>query len=499
MGFSEVLLSSPGSVLGLVLFLILFCLAYSGLDSDGGPPGPRPVPVLGNLLQLDLKRPYQTLTQFARQYGPVFSVWLGPHRVVVVAGYKTVKEALVTHAEVFGDREVPHILKETLDVNKAGVIWANGDAWREMRRFSLTNLRDFGMGRRVCEDKIREEAQCLSQVFNEYRGEAFDLTESVNCAVSNIICSLVYGSRFEYDDPDFITLVQNINRNMQLLGSPSIQIYNLFPWLGRLVPNRNEVMKNKEEAEEQNRRFFQKLRETLNPQMCRGFVDAFMLTQEKESGVPNSPYHEENLLRTVLQMFAAGTDTTATTLRWAFLLMAKFPHIQDRVREEIFRVIGSRQVQTEDRRDMPFTDAVIHETQRFANIVPMSLPHKTSRDITFQGHFIKRGTQVWPLLTSVLYDESEWEKPHSFHPDHFLHKDGTFRKRDAFMPFSAGRRICLGESLARMELFIFFVTLVQSFRFTAPPGVREEDLDLSARVGLTLNPAPHKLCVVSCS
>ncbi|XP_055005557.1 cytochrome P450 2K1-like [Boleophthalmus pectinirostris] len=278
-----------------------------------------------------------------------------------------------------------------------------------------------------------------------------------------------------------------------------VQIYNLFPWLGRLVPNRNEVIKNKKKAEEQNRRFFQKLRETLNPQMCRGLVDAFMLTQEKESAIPNSPYHEENLVQTVLQMFAAGTESTAATLRWAFLLMAKFPHVQDQVREEIFRVIGSRQVQTEDRRDLPFTDAVIHETQRFGNIAPVSLPHKTSRDITFQGHFIKKGTQVWLLLTSVHFDESEWEKPHSFYPAHFLHKDGTFRKRDAFMPFSAGRRICLGESLARMELFIFFVTLMQSFRFTAPPGVREEDLDLRARVGLALNPTPHKLCVVSCA
>uniref|UniRef100_A0A3B4AIA9 Uncharacterized protein n=1 Tax=Periophthalmus magnuspinnatus TaxID=409849 RepID=A0A3B4AIA9_9GOBI len=152
-----------------------------------------------------------------------------------------------------------------------------------------------------------------------------------------------------------------------------------------------------------------------------------------------------------------------------------------------------------DRKDLPFTDAVIHETQRIANIVPLSLPHQTSQDITFQNYFIKKGTTVWPLLTSVLYDESEWEKPHTFYPAHFLHKDGTFRKRDAFMPFSAGRRICLGEGLARMELFIFFVTLMQRFRFTVPPGVNKDELDLTSRVGFTLNPAPHKLCAIPCA
>ena len=141
-----------------------------------------------------------------------------------------------------------------------------------------------------------------------------------------------------------------------------------------------------------------------------------------------------------------------------------------------------------------------------------------------------QGTTVYPLLTSVLYDESEWEKPNTFHPAHFLDKDGKFVKRDAFMPFSAGlwaealissvisflavsftctlfflsffyltgRRICLGEGLARMELFIFFTTIMQRFRFTPPPGVSEDDLDLTPRVGFTLNPSPHELCAVSC-
>ncbi|XP_047430411.1 cytochrome P450 2K4-like [Mugil cephalus] len=97
---------------------------------------------------------------------------------------------------------------------------------------------------------------------------------------------------------------------------------------------------------------------------------------------------------------------------------------------------------------------------------------------------------------SVLYDESQWEKPGTFHPAHFLDKDGKFIKRDAFMPFSAGRRICLGESLAKMELFLFFTTLLQRFRFTPPPGVSEDDLDLTPRVGLTVAPSSHKLCAI---
>uniref|UniRef100_A0A3Q3KB10 Uncharacterized protein n=1 Tax=Monopterus albus TaxID=43700 RepID=A0A3Q3KB10_MONAL len=179
-------------------------------------------------------------------------------------------------------------------------------------------------------------------------------------------------------------------------------------------------------------------------------------------------------------------------------LMEVFKKFKDQVREELNRVIGSRQVQVVFRKNLPFTDAVIHETQRLANIVPMALPHKMSQDVTFQGHFIKKGTTVYPLLTSVLYDETEWERPHSFYPAHFLDKDGKFFKRDAFMPFSAGRRVCPGEGLARMELFIFFTTLLQHFRFTPPLGDSENELDLTPRVCLTVSPSPHKLCAVSC-
>ncbi|XP_010790273.1 cytochrome P450 2K1-like isoform X2 [Notothenia coriiceps] len=124
----------------------------------------------------------------------------------------------------------------------------------------------------------------------------------------------------------------------------------------------------------------------------------------------------------------------------------------------------------------------------------MSLPHKTSQDVTLQGHFIKKGTTVIPLLTSVLYDESEWENPHSFYPAHFLDKDGQFVKRDAFMPFSAGLRACPGESLAKMELFFFFTSLLQYFRFTPAPGVSADELDLTPCMHLTLDPVPHKLC-----
>ncbi|XP_057678894.1 cytochrome P450 2K1-like isoform X1 [Corythoichthys intestinalis] len=505
MGNLNVLLQSAGCVSLLaaaaaLLLLVLTLVSTSGRQkSPKGPPGPRPLPVLGNLLQLDLKRPYNTLVEMSKKYGPVFTIYMGSKKVVVLAGYKAVKEALVNHAaDVFGDRDVLRIVKEYNDGH--GVIWSNGDSWKEMRRFALSNLRDFGMGKKACEDKIVQECQHLLGVFRDFGGHAFDTTQPVNYAVSNVICSIVYGKRFDYDDPEFTAMVDGMNRKIQLAGSPSTQIYNFFPWLGKRLPQNKEFFRLTADHGKKNLEIFRRMKESLNPLMCGSLVDAFFIRKQhlEESGVTNSHFHDENLMWTVQNLFAAGTDTTAATLRWSLLFMAKYPDIQEKVREELSRVIGERQVQVEDRKNLPFTDAVIHETQRLANIAPMAIPHRTSQDVTFRGYFIEKYTTIYVLLTSVLYDESVWEKPHSFHPDHFLDKDGKFVKNDAFMPFSAGRRVCLGESLARMELFIFFVTLLQHFRFRPPAGVSEENLDLTPRVGFTLSPTEHMLRALDC-
>ncbi|XP_035035736.2 cytochrome P450 2K1-like isoform X1 [Hippoglossus stenolepis] len=494
------LVSSPTALLGAAVVLLVLCLVSSSFspgEAGKGPPGPRPLPLLGNMLQLDLKRPYRTLCELSEKYGSVFTVYFGPDKVVVLSGYKVVKEALVSFSEEFGDRYIPPIFYE---MNQGhGIIFSNGESWKEMRRFALSTLRDFGMGRRVIEDKIVEECKFLIQMLEEHKGKPFDTANPLNYATSNIISAIVFGSRFEYNDPQFQNLVRRTNESIRYSGTASIQIYNMFPRLVGWIRNRQLILQNVQSSIRDVKELIKQLRETLNPNSCRGLVDCFLVRKQKEedSCVMDTHYNENNLFFTITNLFAAGTDTSASTLRWGLLLMAKYPHLQDKVQEELSRVIGGRQVRVEDRKNLPYTDAVVHETQRLANIVPMSLPHKTSRDITFQGYFIKAGTTVFPLLTSVLYDKSEWASPHTFNPSHFLDAEGKFTKRDAFMPFSSGRRMCLGESLARMELFLFFTSLLQHFRFTHPPGVTEDELDLMPAVGLTLNPSPHELCAVS--
>ncbi|RLW12338.1 hypothetical protein DV515_00000615, partial [Chloebia gouldiae] len=471
--------SSTSTVLVLILaFLSILKTAGSWNNNrkQNFPPGPRPLPIIGNLLLFDLKRPYRTYLQLSKIYGPVFSVHMGHRKVVVLSGYQTVKEALVNQADAFAERPKIPIFEDLTKGN--GVIFAHGENWKVMRRFTLTALRDFGMGKKAIEDRIVED-------------------KIINAAVANIIVSILLGKRFDYKDSRFVRLINLTNESMRLAGKPLVTMYNIFPYLGFLLRANKALLRNRDEFHDFVRVTFVEHLKNLDKNDQRSFIDAFLVKQQEEKSTTNGYFHNGNLLSLVSNLFTAGVETISTTLNWGFLLMLKYPEIQKKVQEEIEQVIGSNPPRIEHRAQMPYTDAVIHEIQRFANILPLDLPHETAADVTLQGYFIPKGTYIIPLLTSVLKDQSQWEKPDMFYPEHFLDANGKFVKKDAFMPFSTGRRICAGETLAKMELFLFFTSLLQRFNFHPPPRVSSSDLDLSPAISFNVIPKPYKMCAVA--
>ncbi|XP_069830127.1 cytochrome P450 2K6-like [Dendropsophus ebraccatus] len=456
------------------------------------PPGPKPLPIIGNMLDLDANKPYLSFQELAKKYGPVFSIKIGALKMVVLCGYDTVKEALVNHADAFADRP---ILPSLLDATRGyGLIFTNGNNWKSMRRFTISALRDFGMGQQTLEDKINEESNSLVQTFKSYKGEPFDNQARMNAAVANIIISIILGHRFDYDDPKLHRLLTIIMNNIRIMGTPMVLLYNAFPSLMRWLPGSHKTIRpTMDEFNSFVREVFTKQKDQLDVNDQRNLIDCFLIKQKEEKTNSESYFHDENLTSLVADLFAAGMETTSTTLRWGLLLMMKYPEVQKNVQKEIETVIGSVEPQLVHRHQMPYTDAVIHEIQRFANILPTNGPHMTAQDVTLKGFFIPKGIQVVPSLTSVLRDEKYFKNPDEFYPEHFLDSDGNFVNNEAFIPFSLGRRSCAGENLAKMELFLFFTKLLQNFTFKAPPGAK---LDLTSAVSFTSTPKNHEICAI---
>ncbi|KAJ1149058.1 hypothetical protein NDU88_001877 [Pleurodeles waltl] len=489
---------ADSTAIGLACVLTLICILSYKMSWKGSkyrtfPPGPRPLPLIGNLHIMNMKKPYLTLLELSKKYGPVFSIQMGMKKAVVLAGYETVKDALINHAEEFGERARIPIFQKMDKGN--GLILSNGENWKVMRRFTITTLRDFGMGKSTIEDKVIEECSFLIEHFDSFKGQPFENTMVMNASIANIIVAILLGQRYDYQDPTFMRLLSLVNENIRLLGSPMVSLYNVFPFIGFLPGSHKTILKNVEELLSFIRNTFVEHLGQLDANDKRSYIDVFLAKQKEEMSTPDTYFHNKNLLAVVRNLFSAGMETTSTTLRWGFLLMMKYPGVQKKVQEEIERVLGSAQAKYEHRKTMPYTDAVIHEIQRFSNILPMSLPHETASDVIFKGYFIPKGTLVTPLLASVLQDERHFEKPKQFYPEHFLDSEGRFLKKDAFMPFSAGRRVCAGETLARMELFVFFTSLLQKFNFCLAPGVT--DLDLTPAEGFTTPPMPHMICAIA--
>ncbi|XP_051731704.1 cytochrome P450 2J2-like isoform X4 [Ctenopharyngodon idella] len=228
-----------------------------------------------------------------------------------------------------------------------------------------------------------------------------------------------------------------------------------------------------------------------DPSSPRDFIDCYLTEIQKRKDDLEAGFHEEGLQYAVLDLFVAGTETTSTTLLWAFVYMMKYPEIQEKVQAEIDKVVGqSRRPNIDDRPNMPYTDAVIHEVQRMSNVVPLSVPRMTNEDTILGGYLIPKGTQIIPNLTSVLFEQTKWKTPHSFDPQNFLNTKGEFEKPEAFIPFSVGKRSCPGESLARMELFLFFTSFLQSFTLSPPEGTQTS---LDFKFGMTLSPKPFRM------
>ncbi|KAH9523363.1 cytochrome P450 2 sub U member 1 [Bulinus truncatus] len=459
------------------------------------PPSPGvALPLMGHLYMLK-KNPRKQFQHWADQYGDVFTLQMGPQTAVVINTFEALKEAFVKKADYFSDRSDTGFLAKHTTIFSKGITSSSGANWKTQRTVSLTILRNFGVGKSILSEKISDEVSYLVKELANQAGRPSNIRTLLNMSVSNNICSIIFGKRFQFTDTKFTQMMNLFNEFAKMNNGIFILnfLYSLY-----YVPF--DYFKGKRLAEiffivhMFTSKMIQKARISYAPNKLDSYVAAYIDVMSKKTNSNNDAgdVNEVNLNRNIDNLFIAGTETTSTTILWALLYSLHYPTVQKKIHEEIMEHVGSeRSPDISDKPKLKFLTAFIMEVQRAASIAPLGVPHLCNAHTTVAGYTVPKGTLVIPNLDAVLHSKSIWGDPEVFRPERFLDDRGDVKNKEELIPFSVGRRACLGEALAKMELFLYLANLFQKFEFLPPsPG---KVPPLSDTFGLVVAPKPFEM------
>ncbi|KAM7039875.1 cytochrome P450 1A5-like [Acridotheres tristis] len=465
------------------------------------PPGPRGYPVLGNVLELR-KNTHLALTRLSRRYGDVMQVRIGTRPVVVLSGLDTIRQALVKQGEEFMGRPDLYSFRFITDGQSLTFSPDSGEVWKARRKLAQSALKNFSVAPSptsssscLLEEHVSQEAGYLVSKFLQLMEEKkrFEPYRYLVVSVANVICAMCFGRRYEHEEQELLSLVNSAEEftDVAAAGNPA----DFIPLL-RYLPSRSMKLFldfNKYLLSFLQRRVKEHY-DTYDENNIRDITDSLIdQCLDKKLGTSTAAQiPKQKIVNLVNDLFGAGFDTVTTALSWSLMYLVKYPNTQKRIHEELDRVIGQeRRPRLSDQGTLPYTESFILEMFRHSSFVPLAIPHSTTKDTVLNGYYIPKDCCVFINQWQVNHDEKLWKDPESFNPERFLSADGTRVSKDdgeKVLIFGLGKRRCIGENIARAEVFLFLATLLQQLEFSVCQGGR---LDMTPLYGLTLK---HRRC-----
>ncbi|NWI96845.1 CP2CE protein, partial [Pitta sordida] len=295
--------------------------------SRGFPPGPTPFPIIGSIWWIKFRSDHGSLKKLAKAYGNICTLWLGHRPAVVLYGFQAVKNGLTTNSEDVSGRLQTYFFNKM--ANGKGILLSNGLIWKQQRNFGIGTLRKLGMGSKRMERGIQTEAHYLVEFFRDKDGKAVDPSFPIVHAVANVICAAVFGHRFSLEDKTFRQLIEAYNCIVAFGNSPSYFACELLRWPVQYLSGfLQKVAFSREFVRSFVRQEIKSHREKGRIDEPEDFIDFYLEQIEKTKNNPSSTFDEDNMVQSVFDLFLGGSETTATTLRWALLYMLVYPDIQ---------------------------------------------------------------------------------------------------------------------------------------------------------------------------
>ncbi|XP_040988343.1 cytochrome P450 71A9-like [Juglans microcarpa x Juglans regia] len=450
------------------------------------PPGPRKLPLIGNLHQLGGML-YRSLQRLSAEYGPLMFLQLGLIPTLIVSSADMAREIFKTHDRVFSGRPVFYAAKR-LSYNLSSVSFAPyGDYWREVRKIVILELLSAKRVQSFQSLRDEEVAHMLDSV--SLSSGPVNLSELTLSLANNIVCRAAFGKKYDGGGSDSKSGVyQTLRETQELVGG--FYIAEFFPWMGWLNKFNGQearVEKNFRQLDE----FYEKVIEehrSPKPGNDEDLVDV-LLRLQKDSN-QEIPLHIDQIKAVLTDMFIAGTDTSSATIVWIMSELIRNPSVMQRVQVEVRETVkGKQQVEESDLQKLIYLKSIVKEGFRLHPPVPLLLPRETTESCTIGGFHIPANTRVFFNAKSIGEDPKYWKNPKEFRPERFLLDSSVDFKGQHFelLPFGAGRRGCPGIQFATQLIELALANLLHRFDWEMADAVRREELDMEEAVGLTMH------------
>ncbi|KAM5559623.1 cytochrome P450 76A1 [Rosa sericea] len=487
------------------------------------PPGPRWWPLVGNIFQLGWAPPHESFAILARKHGPIMTLWLGSMSTVVISSSILAREMFKNHDVVLAGRKIYEAMKGDYG-NEGSLITAQyGPHWRMLRRlcnteFFVTSRLDAMRGvRGTCIDRMVQFIEDASTSDKSDIGtnvESIDVGRFFFLMAFNLIGNLMFSK--DLLDPKSergAGFFYHAGKVMEMAGKPNMA--DFFPVLRWLDPQgiRKNTQFHVEKAFEIAGEFIKERLESMDNdgydvdiEKTKDFLDVLLQYDSQGNGVDEEAYRfssPRTINVIVFEMFTAGTDTTTSTLEWAMAELLNNPKTLQKVQTELRSTISSgKKLEERDIENLPYLKAVIKETLRLHPPLPFLVPHMAMDSCEMLGHHIPKDTQILVNVWAIGRDPKTWEDPLIFKPERFLEPNMVDYKGHhfEFIPFGSGRRMCPAVPLVSRVLPLALGSLLHSFDWVLPDGLKPENMDMAERMGITLRksvpleviPIPYK-------
>ncbi|KAJ4869528.1 hypothetical protein Rs2_09428 [Raphanus sativus] len=466
----------PYAVLVLTAIITVLWLLRKRSPQPPLPPGPRGLPIVGNLpfLKPNLHTYFRDLAQ---EYGPIFKLHLGSKLAVVVNTPSLAREILKEQDINFSNRDVP-LTARAITYGGLDLVWLPYSAeWRMLRKvcvLKLLNRKTLDSIYELRRKEIRERTRFLYEKGQEK--SAVNVGDQLFVTMMNLTINMLWGGSVRAEEmesvgTEFKVVVSEITR---LLGEPNVS--DFFPWLARF--DLQGLVKQMRVCARELDAIFDGAIEKM-PKLgsnddgeCKDFLQQLMKLKDQEanSEVPVTVNHVKAVLA---DLVIGGTDTSTNTIEFAMAELIKNPAAMKRAQQELDEVVGRDNIVEESHiTKLPYIVAIMKETLRLYPTVPLLVPHRPAETAVVSGYTVPKDTKIFINVWSIQRDPNVWENPNEFRPERFLDKKSCdFHGTDySFLPFGSGRRICAGVALAERMVQYTLATLLHSFDWKLPEG-----------------------------